>query len=42
MHVLCSALLLGFAPTYIPLYYSLQVAVYLPLRVYAYKKRDYQ
>lgn len=41
MNVLCSALLLGFNPTYIPLYYSLQMAVYLPLRLYSYKKRDY-
>ncbi|ORY81805.1 hypothetical protein BCR35DRAFT_303964 [Leucosporidium creatinivorum] len=41
MNVLCSALLLGFAPTYIPLYYSAQMAAFLPLRVYAYKKRLY-
>lgn len=41
MNVLCSALLLGFAPTYIPLYYSVQMAGFLPLRIYAYKKRLY-
>ncbi|KAK4051089.1 hypothetical protein OIO90_004829 [Microbotryomycetes sp. JL221] len=41
MHVLASALLLGFAPTYIPLYYSLQCAVYAPLRIYSYRKRFY-
>ncbi|KAM0791159.1 hypothetical protein ACM66B_005644 [Microbotryomycetes sp. NB124-2] len=41
MHVLVSALLLGFAPTYIPLYYSLQCAVYCPLRIYSYRKKSY-
>jgi hypothetical protein len=41
MNVLISALLLGFHPTWIPAYYSLQMAFYTPLRVYTYKKRLY-
>ncbi|KAK4701866.1 hypothetical protein P7C70_g4364, partial [Phenoliferia sp. Uapishka_3] len=41
MNVLVSALLLGFAPDWIPFYYTAQVGVYLPFRVYDYKKRLY-
>lgn len=41
MNVLISALLLGFAPDWIPFYYTAQVAVYLPVRVYDYKKKLY-
>jgi hypothetical protein len=41
MNVLVSALLLGFAPTWIPLFYTVQVCAYLPLRVYEYKKRAF-
>ncbi|KAM0754855.1 hypothetical protein T439DRAFT_321909 [Meredithblackwellia eburnea MCA 4105] len=41
MNVLFSALLLGFAPTWIPSYYSAQIVAYLPFRVYDYKKKFY-
>lgn len=41
MNVLTSALLLGFAPTWIPAFYSIQVCSYLPIRIYSYKQRAF-
>ncbi|GEM07189.1 hypothetical protein Rt10032_c02g1206 [Rhodotorula toruloides] len=41
MNVLVSSLLLGFEPTWIPAWYSLQMLVYTPYRVYTYKRRLY-
>ncbi|KAL8287418.1 hypothetical protein RQP46_003276 [Phenoliferia psychrophenolica] len=41
MNVLVSALLLGFAPDWIPFYYTAQIAVYLPVRVYDYRQKLY-
>lgn len=41
MNVLVSSLLLGFEPTWIPAWYSLQMLVYTPYRVYTYKRKLY-
>lgn len=40
-NVLGTALILGFAPTWIPLWYTAQIVLYTPTRVYTYKKRLY-
>ncbi|EGG04048.1 uncharacterized protein MELLADRAFT_37620, partial [Melampsora larici-populina 98AG31] len=40
-NVLGTALLLAFWPEYIPLSYTLQLAYYLPLRIYTYRKQAY-
>ncbi|CEQ39624.1 SPOSA6832_01159, partial [Sporobolomyces salmonicolor] len=41
MNVLISALLLGFEPTWIPAWYTGQMLVYTPYRVYTYKRKAY-
>ncbi|GAA6013892.1 hypothetical protein JCM10207_008225 [Rhodosporidiobolus poonsookiae] len=41
MNVLSTALLLGFEPTWIPAWYSLQMLFYTPVRLYTYKRRMY-
>lgn len=41
MNVLGTALLLGFKPSWMANWYTAQIALYLPLRVYTYKKRMY-
>ncbi|GAA6064173.1 hypothetical protein JCM10212_003054 [Sporobolomyces blumeae] len=41
MNVLFSALLLGFAPTWIPSWYGIQMLAYTPYRVFTYKRKSY-
>ncbi|GAA5820310.1 hypothetical protein JCM11251_005567 [Rhodosporidiobolus azoricus] len=41
MNVLISALLLGFHPTWIPAWYSVQMCFYAPMRVFTYKRKMY-
>ncbi|BGP16279.1 hypothetical protein JCM10213_007724 [Rhodosporidiobolus nylandii] len=41
MNVLVSALLLGFHPTWLPAWYSVQMLFYMPYRLYTYKRKAY-
>lgn len=41
MNVLFSSLLLGFHPTWIPAWYSIQMLFYLPYRIFTYKRKLY-
>lgn len=41
MNVVTCCLLLGFAPDWIPALYSTQACLFLPYRVYSYKKKAY-
>lgn len=41
MNVLVSALLLGFHPSWIPDWYSLQMLFYTPYRIFTYKRKLY-
>ncbi|GAA6053798.1 hypothetical protein JCM3770_003041 [Rhodotorula araucariae] len=41
MNVLATALLLGFHPTWIPDWYSIQMLFYTPYRLYTYKRKMY-
>ncbi|GAA5856791.1 hypothetical protein JCM8547_008846 [Rhodosporidiobolus lusitaniae] len=41
MNVLITALLLGFEPTWVPSWYSVQMLFYTPFRIYTYKNKNY-